>query len=75
MILHSDDILKQIILYYSKRSGERYQRELEDLKKRGEDLVKKSIVVTVDEGELTIISKAISRYMNIEITDWNAQDK
>lgn len=64
-ILHSDDILKQIILFYSKRSAEGYQRELEALKARGEQLVKKSIVVTVDEGELTVISKAISRYMNI----------
>ncbi len=48
--LHSEDILKQIILYYSKHSAHKYQSELESLKQRSEDLVKKSIIVTVDEG-------------------------
>jgi hypothetical protein len=74
-LLHSDDLLKHIILYYSKLNGENYQRDLERLKRRSEDLVKKSIVVTVDEGELAAMSKAVSRYMNIEITDWAATPK
>lgn len=64
-ILHSDDILKQIILYYTKDSASKYQQELDSLKKRSEDLVKKSIIVTVDEGELTTMCRAITRYMNI----------
>ena len=73
-ILHSDDILKQIILFYSKDSAQKYQTQLELLKKRSQDLVKKSIIVTVDEGELANMCKAISRYMNIEINDWSSQN-
>ncbi len=72
-ILHSDDILKQVILFYTKDSAQQYQNQLELLKKRSQDLVKKSIIVTVDEGKLENMCKAISRYMNIEINDWSSQ--
>jgi hypothetical protein len=34
-LLHSDEILKHVIIYYSKHNGEVYQKELEQLKRRG----------------------------------------